>query len=1468
MKKLDLIVIIAVVLMILLPSVVFAGGDMEEGIDTGFYDVAETISSGYPKINITYEQIGEKNFIYFQPKGWNVDYGIVKVIEDGQTIYRNVTKEAERLTGLNWNEYYDNTTPPSIITLTDESTNTFSNLISLAGSSNSTSAISLIRELSNSYDDNPLKSFRGKKAAIMYKDYSADIEFDLLLFNEKKSEYLRLRLVLKTEFFKGENDLFNDVIGSYTYEEKAVSFLGRVLGADFINNYDSLNTGISEINWELFDPETIALFNRYKEDFKRKMSLHFESIADTNWETGYPVIDTAAMFEGIYGTKKNVYINTYLKYIYSQNKPALSEVYTDLFNKEHRVYNYTNYKPLTGDEGIILARNAMRYYTWGVEYTPFSGYNTIVKTEGMNDVWEGFGNEPDLQAWIASGTPGDKADNYAASVHSLSGESTPPVNVPTYSSNGVDNVTLKASTKEAVKISRIDLWSAENIAWDNTVGKNLLLYKVNVDFPATVDLAEYTDIEVTPAQREFPGDGDLYKEDSETMVGSIKLDRDATKGIGIGYEFTDRQRSIQSLLVIKGRSPSDTQDPDLYPVMNKIEDEGREYYSIYYDADGSDNWIKLEPSEYIECVTDNVNNNYTFYPETKDRKPGYGIWNNWFSNDEKEIVYSYLIFKYPIECTKILLVDRSENDYLSITELGVFDADPLQHLNHEGVQAVETEGSLVKEISWTTSEVTGVNIVGTNLENIMLNGNPAAEYSINDSTGYINIQAKAMAPLRHLIAWTADDAHKKLSVQKKVFGLAGDTSIQNNEFFVALTNLGQQNTWDGVKDLIDTPFLNKNFLGITTSKALGNSLPYVPGGIDSPRTFAYKMAEQMDAGNGDSTKALDDSYEQGYVRKEDFAGLEDNKPFLPGFYILNGTGGYDDSFRPEMTAGVDDIGIVQGAMAMMENVSFTNIDENDLTADLNSFYAMNSPRPGLESLLPDDYFPVFTAQADSSNSYENILRMTPADIEKISIIVPDISFIQPGDILIRNTENNKHLGVIAGFKGTQPTTATSAPDWWENILVLSTRPGFQSATLGTWGNPNGLFGGFTEHPEEYLVRRLMKVKANTDPLGDDTVIWESVRSVHFQWYDSYVVEGLVPWDSIVEDKTLFSGENRLNTFALNAEISTFREMPPTSYQSNRVTQSLVEITTGQPEIMKITNFTGWRNFSSISYHRGLDVVPENSFIKTLVNNNTFEELNDEVQVYKTDVSILAPESGKFWIIDQEWNYKNNTGNYLYIRIDDSNYLLLERRREPSFGDLGILVTNPESPEKGRIYVFAHMYYNQCNTEYGSFPPEDKYIKINSEDIISESIPTDYSNGVRVEVGDWLGFMGGNRGTGLINDFIPYAPHVHFEVYEYFPQYLTQIESKKIIDRQNLVKEIYGYDLTEEEIKTNLKWQRIDPRTVFKQNLFVVASDADETQKLINGVTSNPPVPWESVNQKAFEKHFQSWDFWTKITEED
>ena len=438
----------------------------------------------------------------------------------------------------------------------------------------------------------------------------------------------------------------------------------------------------------------------------------------------------------------------------------------------------------------------MRYYSWGVEYTPFAGYNTSVSANSLVDVYSRFSKEPYFQNWLDGGIEGNlsRTNNYITNLATYTSSETIP-ETPSLSTNEVSElVVLPKNYENGMSISRIDLWSSKNIAW-NESGISPKVWAV------TEEDGSYSFIEKTKETSSAMNDETLILEEVGTNGDeNLRIEKATdTPGasMGFGYQFSDNETSVQALLIVKGYCAVENGEVSDYPTMY----ENEEYISVLFNegTEASPVWRKLQPSEYIECVTDNGQNNYTFYPDTNNRKPGYGIWNDYFSNGNSELVYSYLIFDAPVNCSQIAVVD-SQNTEINITEMAVFGSDPLQNLNWERTE--ETNGTL--EISWDSTEVSSSPVL-TGIEGIMLNGAPGTVYNVGaEASCSIRITTKAVAPVSHILCWKG--AGNSLTLNNDLRFSFGNNGVISNDYFVPITNLGEEKTWEAVTAMsIDTP---------------------------------------------------------------------------------------------------------------------------------------------------------------------------------------------------------------------------------------------------------------------------------------------------------------------------------------------------------------------------------------------------------------------------------------------------------------------------------------------------------------------------------------------------------------------------------------------------------------------------------------------------------------------------------------
>jgi hypothetical protein len=253
------------------------------------------------------------------------------------------------------------------------------------------------------------------------------------------------------------------------------------------------------------------------------------------------------------------------------------------------------------------------------------------------------------------------------------------------------------------------------------------------------------------------------------------------------------------------------------------------------------------------------------------------------------------------------------------------------------------------------------------------------------------------------------------------------------------------------------------------------------------------------------------------------------KPFLPGFTAPNKIG-YKASlksvFSPEKSAGVDSIGILTGAIGMtsirdkivnMQNVPFGKLADQ--------YFSMKTP---LETIKPldnqnynitlnnmdgfgkPDYYPAADGNiggaANKLVKSGTQLRLTMKDIERMTTVVPDIAMIRKGDLIVQyktlepdkaDELNTIELGIVVGLgwetENAQPNYGDPAQKWWSQVFVVHVRQSLQQVTLGSWGNSDGMFGGFTDKPETCQIRRLLEIKDGV------TTLVRSETGVEGQW---------------------------------------------------------------------------------------------------------------------------------------------------------------------------------------------------------------------------------------------------------------------------------------------------------------------------------------------------------------------------------
>lgn len=311
---------------------------------------------------------------------------------------------------------------------------------------------------------------------------------------------------------------------------------------------------------------------------------------------------------------------------------------------------------------------------------------------------------------------------------------------------------------------------------------------------------------------------------------------------------------------------------------------------------------------------------------------------------------------------------------------------------------------------------------------------------------------------------------------------------------------------------VTTPFKN----------GYGNPIPYVQIGIDTPKTFNYKMLKQNEARlwmlkehpddqyvkdnfpnevNGiltttlanDKTKIGDIRYQNGYLN-EFVANTDDNsiEPFLPGLTTFTSKGydiSYNGATHPNKTAGVDSLGLLMGSLSMAEvNGTFLNVFNTEVSDKLDE-YNRSEPKYHI---------------TNSNNILNKPYRFSKSDIERSTILLPDLSMARPGDILVNFSKSEPHIGIIvlADFQGL--TEASSAEEYMERITVVSTKSGYQMANVGVWLNPGNVLSGFTAPGDEksYHLRRLVTLPTDVDP--DNNYVKDEFEVFDQELFELYI----------------------------------------------------------------------------------------------------------------------------------------------------------------------------------------------------------------------------------------------------------------------------------------------------------------------------------------------------------------------------
>jgi hypothetical protein len=258
------------------------------------------------------------------------------------------------------------------------------------------------------------------------------------------------------------------------------------------------------------------------------------------------------------------------------------------------------------------------------------------------------------------------------------------------------------------------------------------------------------------------------------------------------------------------------------------------------------------------------------------------------------------------------------------------------------------------------------------------------------------------------------------------------------------------------------------------------------------------------------------------------------KPFVSGMPTPNPTG---TAVNADKRAGVDSIGILVGSLAIAVyptlNEKILDVANNCPAISMDAYITKTPNMAGLDGKgLPIFYSTPGSGTSSLSGGY----RFTRSDIERCTVLVPDIADIQLGDLLLRdNTEDGLQLGVVVAVPSTQPEVGKDGTSFMSQVMVLSTDRNHGGAYLSAWAG-----GTFASNPKSCQIRRLLELNpaeyqltpyANDNwELVDTSHSWLSVKiacpdfapGVQSHWipntgemllFKSITIKKLTPWDS-------------------------------------------------------------------------------------------------------------------------------------------------------------------------------------------------------------------------------------------------------------------------------------------------------------------------------------------------------------------
>ncbi|MCK4541010.1 MAG: hypothetical protein KAU17_02130, partial [Spirochaetales bacterium] len=1106
---------------------------------------------------------------------------------------------------------------------------------------------------------------------------------------------VRMATTVTTNFFKEESTCFEKAFANApedtSYTKKALSFMATFFtDTEEHSRFEGIVNEHFDIETLLTCDESIENFASYQRWFQRAFVSQFLYRANEAVEWNEKTLQLPFLeidengFTSIYGgtdntgntLAQNPYVKAYLLYSFATEnedgsfegvpKPVLSRFIEEEYERQGIPYDYTLTVPLTGGEGELLARAALRYYTWGVEHTQNTAGSIISDGYAGNEVYGRFQEE--IQSWISgSSTEMDEREiswNYLPYEPQESGRF------------GASSVEQQVATVQAVtgayysdrlqflgflkddqnmKISRLDMWTSENIVW-----KPGRILEVIVEGKEEVQNTERL------YDRKVFLDGGVSTPRNLHITREEDENKDP-KPISIEYKFSEGE-TVGGLLLIRGMGDNiyplkDADGNDVPGPLTSDQFKNDENRTVEIFVNGN----RVTACEYVYAYDDGKIFRY------EGAKFGFALScgnHPYFDANNSQLAYIYYVFDTPIENSQsVKIVDDTGTAFLNAAEFMVFPDDPIQYITEVYRDSSIDAESVIGSISPGHGEWTWENNEGARTDTIkyiLNNGNPEAYLSIQNSetppienSNWLEVEFPNTYAFQQFVIWepnASESSNGSEIYRSPILTLTSRADqIVTSEHFSRITEVDLAGNLQ-TQGFITTPFVSEVITPYGTEIDIypGNPIPYAPVGIDSPRTFAYKMDQQVlarewlkaqESGNGyyhqvypdeSTTFAIDrnglPNYGNSYATEIDvvrtaekitlhidpskgfrytsyidtpvkagtnYVPYEDEnaviKAYVPGKYINSSGGmvGHPDSlYSPDKTAGVDSIGMLAGSLAMSGiEGQFLNAFNVDVAELIDGYFKMSEAQvdeielTGVDSEGKPGYY-----TSEGKSYLDTPYRLTRADLERTSVLVPSLHLAQLGDLVVLYTEDSEpHIGIVVDTSWPGDPETLSVDELMEGITIIHVRRGFGQVGIGTWGNPVGSFGGFAANPKEYHLRRLLKLPAGvpmTQRTEEDE--WELVKEIPIRTRTHYQPHYNVPWtfnealpyrsgsaptDVNVMFKNLNDGMVGPAYWEDSIRRYYYLELPRTSYV-NKAERGVFEENTQ----MRVSCLSGWRNF--------------------------------------------------------------------------------------------------------------------------------------------------------------------------------------------------------------------------------------------------------------------------------------------------